>query len=130
MFTIEQIQTAHGRVKSGADFPRYVQDIITLGVTSYSTFLEDGHTLFAGKDGYTRTSPPKYAALPIAGHSNNQQFQKELKAHQQGQTDYLTFCRLAANHGVEKWIVDMARMTCTYYNKAGQEMLIETIPVP
>ncbi len=27
MFTVEQIKTAHSKVKSGADFPAYIQDI-------------------------------------------------------------------------------------------------------
>jgi hypothetical protein len=42
MFTVEQIKTAHGKVKSGADFPAYIQDIKKLGVTSYETFVTDG----------------------------------------------------------------------------------------
>ena len=33
MFTIEQIKNAHAKVKSGADFPTYVQNLIKLGVT-------------------------------------------------------------------------------------------------
>lgn len=33
MFTVEQIKTAHSKVKSGADFPAYIQDIKKLGVT-------------------------------------------------------------------------------------------------
>lgn len=32
MFTIEQIKEAHSKVKSGADFPNYIQDLIILGV--------------------------------------------------------------------------------------------------
>jgi hypothetical protein len=33
MFAVEQIKTAHSKVKSGADFPAYIQDIKKLGVT-------------------------------------------------------------------------------------------------
>ena len=44
MFTIEQIQSAHSKVKSGADFPKYIQEIKALGVTSYETYVEDGRT--------------------------------------------------------------------------------------
>ncbi|MGB4398918.1 MAG: DUF1398 family protein [Daejeonella sp.] len=35
MFTAEQIKAAHSKVKSGADFPAYIQDIKALGVTGY-----------------------------------------------------------------------------------------------
>jgi len=49
--------------------------------------------------------------------------------HQQGKTDYATFCQDAADAGVEKWTVDMREMTCTYYDKAGNNLVTETIPV-
>ncbi|HEY4153935.1 MAG TPA: DUF1398 family protein [Puia sp.] len=48
MFTIEQIKTAHANVKTGADYPRYVQEIIALGVTGYETWVGDGNTIYFG----------------------------------------------------------------------------------
>jgi hypothetical protein len=35
MFTVEQIRAAHNKVKSGADFPAYIQEIKALGVSQY-----------------------------------------------------------------------------------------------
>ncbi len=128
MFTIEQIKAAHARVKSGADFPNYVQNLIQLGVSHYEAFVIDGHTDYFGKADYKTSSPPKYDALTIAKQSNITQFKADLKAHQQGQTDYMTFCSDCAKSGVEKWIVCMEKMTCSYYDKAGNEMLVEIIP--
>jgi uncharacterized protein YbcV (DUF1398 family) len=128
MFTIDQIKAAHAKVKSGADFPNYIQDVILLGVEGYETFVADGHTLFQGQDGFTAQSEPKYATLIIADSSNQSQFQRDLQEHQQGKTDYLTFCRACASYGVEKWIVSMADMTCSYYDKAGNTLLVEVIP--
>ncbi|WP_350068626.1 DUF1398 family protein [Imperialibacter sp.] len=29
---------------------------------------------------------------------------------------------------IEKWIISMDQMTCTYYDKAGNEILMEQIP--
>lgn len=128
MFTIEQIKTAHSKVKSGADFPQYVQDLIHLGVTSYESFVADGHTDYHGQADYKTSSPGKYETLTIAEKSNIEQFKSDLKAHQQGKTDYMTFCNDCAKSGVEKWEVCMKKMTCTYYDKAGKEMLEEIIP--
>lgn len=48
MFTVAEIKAAHSKVKSGADFPAYIQDIKRLGVTYYETFVTDGHTDFYG----------------------------------------------------------------------------------
>lgn len=85
MFTVEQIKAAHSKVKSGADFPNYVQDLIKLGVTYYET-----------------SSAAKYATLSIAQTFDVRQFSIALKAHQQGQTDYATFCSDCAKLGVLK----------------------------
>jgi uncharacterized protein YbcV (DUF1398 family) len=128
MFTIEQIKAAHSKVKSGADFPTYIQDIKKLGVLSYETFVADSHTEYSGANGYKAISPGKYAALTIAEISDTEQFKKDLKAHQQGKTDYMTFCNDCAKSGIDKWAVCMDKMTCTYFDQAGQQILIEQIP--
>ena len=128
MFTIEQILAAHSKVRSGVDFPAYVQDLIQLGVKRYETFVSDGHTVYYGEDNFQIASPAKYATLAIADNSDKTGFENDLRAHQQGKTDYPTFCNDSAKAGVEKWIVDMGKMTCTYYDKQGNEMLKENIP--
>jgi uncharacterized protein YbcV (DUF1398 family) len=130
MFTVEQIQAAHSKVKTGVDFPAYVQDIIQLGVTFYETYVSDGHTDYFGKDNYRVSSNAKYDTLVIADKNNSDQFKSELKEHQQGKTNYLSFCNSCATLGVEKWAVCMTKMTCTYYDKAGNEMLVEVVPTP
>lgn len=128
MFTEEQIQHAHSKVQSGADFPNYIKDLKTLGVAAYETWVKDGHTEYAGDGAYLIASKPKYTEKKIAGTSNKEIFQQHLTDHQQGKTNYPMFCDHCAETGVEKWVVDLAKMTCTYYNKAGIEILVETIP--
>lgn len=128
MFTIEQIQDAHSKVKSGADFPAYIQDLKKIGVTHYETFVADGHTNYYGVNEYKITSPAKYKTLTVAETSNGEQFKTDLKAHQDGKTDYPTFCNDASKSGVEKWSVCMDEMNCTYFDKAGNKILTEEIP--
>ena len=128
MFTLDQIQAAHAKVQSGADFPAYIQDLKKLGVTHYETFVSDGHTDYYGANNYHVIAPPKYAPLTISVVSNKNQFIAKLQAHQAGETNYPTFCQDAATNGVEKWAVSMAKMTCTYQDIAGNEILLEQIP--
>jgi len=128
MFSIEQIKAAHAKVKSGADFPNFFQDQIKLGVSCYDTYVADGNTEYSGKDDFKISSGSKYDLLIIAEQSDVEQFRHDLKAHQQGKTDYATFCNDCAKSGVEKWTVRMDKMTCTYYDKAGSELLEEVIP--
>lgn len=127
MFTLIQIKEAHSKVKSGADFPKYIQELSQLGILEYTTYVSDGHSLFIGKDGYALTSEPKYPIKTVAEESKIADFQNYLKKHQQGQSDYPTFCRQAAETGVEKWTSDLINMTCTYYDKKSNEMLVEII---
>jgi len=128
MFTIEQIKAAHSKVKSGADFPAYVQDIKRLGVVYYETFVTDGHTDYYGASGFKVSSAGNTSRRSIAGASNEKKFSDDLKAHQQGKTDYPRFCDDAAASGVEKWAVSTDEMTCTYFDRSGDKVLEEKIP--
>lgn len=128
MFTVEQLKAAHSKVKSGADFPTYIQDLKKLGVKYYETFVEDGHTDYYGVNDYKITSPAKYEMLTVEEKSNDEQFKTDLKIHQDGKTDYPTFCSDCAKSGIEKWAVCMDKMTCTYYDKVENEILVEEIP--
>lgn len=128
MFTIEQIKAAHSNVKSGADFPSYIREIKALGVTHYEAYVTDGHIDYHGAQNYTAKVPAKYDALDVAATPNSEQFKAELFAHQQGKTDFLTFIKMCATYGIEKWEISMDKMTCTYYDKKGNEILVEKIP--
>ncbi|HRG81428.1 MAG: DUF1398 domain-containing protein [Chitinophagaceae bacterium] len=128
MFQLTDIKAAHSKVKSGADFPAYIRDLIKLGVTRYDSFVNDGHVEYFGENNFQITAEAKYPELAVADTSNEESFNRQLKLHQQGQTDYPAFCRDAAEAGVEKWRVDMQQMTCTYFDKANNVMLEEKIP--
>ena len=128
MFTTQQIEQAHEKVKSGADFPKYIQEIKGFGVQSFITFVKDSHTEYFGADNFTTSSNPKYEDLEIAEITDSEKFKAQLKVHQQGKTDYFTFCKDCAETRIEKWIVDLNKMTCVYYDKYGNEILVEEIP--
>lgn len=128
MFTIQQIKLAHSKVKSGADFPKYMQDIITLGVTSFETFVFDNHTDYFGNENFQTSSEVFSETLKVEDFCNIEQFKSDLKLHQQGNTDYMTFLNDCAKSGVEKWVVVMDNMTCSYYDKKGNVVLVENIP--
>ena len=128
MFTEAQIKQAHSKVKSGADFPAYIQEIKSLGITYYEVYVADGHSEYHGANEYKITTPAKYENLSVADSCDIASFKAGLKAHQQGQTDYTTFITMSAECGVEKWEVDTENMSCTYYDKTDNEILVEQIP--
>lgn len=130
MFTIEQILAAHAKVKSGADFPAYVKEIKALGLDHYDFYVADGHAVYYGADDYEVQGIPKYPAKSITENSSPENLKSALKIHQQGQTDFLTFCQQAAEAGVEKWVTDAAAMEVYYVDKKGNVLVTETIPEP
>jgi uncharacterized protein YbcV (DUF1398 family) len=129
MFTIQQIEQSHEKVKSGAEFPAYIQEIKQLGVLlSFETWVSNSHTVYFGSNGFQTQSLPKYDNLEISSQLKKEKFKNYLKIHQEGQTDYFTFCKHCAETGIEKWIVDLTNMTCTYYHITGITVLLENIP--
>jgi uncharacterized protein YbcV (DUF1398 family) len=127
MFTLSDISTAHARVNSGADFPQYARDLIAMGVTAYDTYVSDGHAVYLGNN-EPLISPAKYDTHTIAENSNKERFLEQLRLHQSGGTDYMTFCQDCANSGVEKWTLDMSLHTCTYYDRGGNQIHTENFP--
>jgi len=128
MFTLEQIKQAHDEVQTGADFSNYIQDLINLGVKGYDTFVNDGRVAYYGSDDYSVSTDKKYDVIKIASTANKERFIEFLVMHQDGQTDYFTFCQQAAQSGIAKWRVDIIEMTCTYFDTAGDAIVIEKIP--
>lgn len=128
MFTLKQIEEAHSKVKSGSDFPSYIQEIKTFGVNEFETWVKDSHTTYYGQDEYKVSSNSMYENLKIENSSDPSKFKNYLSMHQKGESDYFTFCKQCAETGIEKWVASLSKMTCIYYDKAGNEILVETIP--
>lgn len=129
-FELKDIKEAHAKVKSGVDFPSYVQDLIKIGVKKYDTYVSDGHAIFFGEDNFQIKSKPKYAKLVVATICDKDKFKHYLKSHQRGQTDFPSFCIHSAETGCEKWTMDMSQMVCTYYDKLNGILFEEKISLP
>lgn len=129
MFTLQQIHEVHSKVKTGADFPNYVRDMKLLGVLRYHAYVQDGHCEYQGENGYTISSAPLYDEKKITDIIIIESFTSNLKKHQQGLTDYFTFCEDCAVAGVTKWLMDLENNVCIYYDKQNREVLRENIPV-
>ena len=126
-FTEQQIKTARAKVKSGADFPREIREFKEMGIICYEFLVEDGVCVYFGEEGYSlrtesdyRTFP--YKALNVNLTSSAQKLMAAIRIHQQGN------CVQAAISGVDRWRCDLIKMTCTYLDSEGKEMLQEPIP--
>jgi len=128
MFTVQQIKAVHAKVKSGADFPRYVQEIKALGLVRYEFMVEDGRTVYYGPNNYNVEAPPIYPAKTINLIPQAGQLEHHIREHQAGKSDFLTICGQAGEAGVHHWEVNADTMLCSYYDVNGQRMIAEPIP--
>jgi uncharacterized protein YbcV (DUF1398 family) len=129
MFTLEQIKQAHDKVQTGADFAIYIQNLIDLGVEGYDTIVSDGRVAYFGSNNYSVSTAKKYDKIKIAANANKERFIEFLVMHQDGQTDYFTFCQQTAQSGIASWRIAIIEMTCTYFDASGNAIVIEKIPV-
>lgn len=129
MFSIDQIKAKESKIKTGADFPQFIQDIKALGVVRNDVYVSNGLSIyFDNEDNAVQASPENYPDLVINEESSAEKLKHALKIHQQGETDYFTFCKQAADAGVEKWIIDLQQMICTYLDAEANELVKEVIP--
>ncbi|TCD00610.1 DUF1398 domain-containing protein [Pedobacter frigidisoli] len=130
MFTIENIQAAESKIKTGADFPQFIKEIKEMGITRNDVYVSNGLSIyFDNEDKSLQASPNEYPSLVINDEPSVEKLQHALTVHQKGETDYFTFCKQAADAGVEKWVIDLEEMTCTYLDAEGNELVKEKIPI-
>ncbi len=127
MFTIEQINDLHARLGKAKTFLDYVRALSAIGVKKYDSYLTDGHSEYFGELDHKVISSAAHAELSVAEKSNKENFLKHLKLHEEGKTTYIEMSKGLAESGIEKWTVDTSRMTMIYFDKAGNEMLVEKI---
>jgi len=124
MFTLEQINNIHNRLGNAETLPQYLEALKNIGVDNYDSFITDGHSEYFGKGGHKVVSPTVHEKLTIAKTSNRGNFLKHLNLHNEGKTSYLEMSKGLADSGIEEWTFDTNKMTITYYDKGGNEILV------
>jgi|HubBroStandDraft_1064217.scaffolds.fasta_scaffold48076_2 uncharacterized protein YbcV (DUF1398 family) len=127
-FTEQDIRAAYAKTRTGADFPRLIQDLKKLGMVSYDHLLESGSNVFHGQDGQSVPLSNMGPSVPVNDRANVELLKKHISEHQRGLTNYPTLCGLAGQGGVDKWTCDLLAMTCTYFDRSGRKLHVEFIP--
>lgn len=127
-FTEQDIRAAYAKTRTGADFPRLIQDLKKLGIVSYDHLLASGSNVFYGNHAQSVSLSNMGPSVPVSDQANLELLKKHISDHQRGLTNYPTLCGLAGQAGVAKWTSDLLAMTCTYFDKSGRKMHVELIP--
>jgi uncharacterized protein YbcV (DUF1398 family) len=126
-FTLEAIREAHSQF-TGVDFPKLIEQFKLMGMETNTFNLQTGVVTYVHTNGEQLEAQGKAVEVPVRVTSSIEVGKDVLKRHQTGETDFPTFCVEMAEAGVCKWISDMRAMKCSYYDLAGNAIIVETIP--
>jgi len=127
MFTLDQVNDIHERLGKQKTLREYLSALKAIGVNKYDSFISDGHSEYFGQGNQKVVSGPVHKKLTIANISNREGLLKHLNLHNQGKTDYLEMSQGLADSGIEKWAFDTSKMTITYFDIDGRDLLVEAI---
>jgi uncharacterized protein YbcV (DUF1398 family) len=127
MFTLNQINDIHNRLGKQQTLHGYLQELNAIGIIKADSCLADGHSEYFGADGQKLIGPAVHQEFIIAGKCNREDFLKHLSLHEQGKTSYLEMSQGLADCGIEKWSFDTSKMTIAYYDREGNELLVESV---
>ncbi|HAR4501080.1 TPA: DUF1398 domain-containing protein [Staphylococcus aureus] len=125
--TLSAIQQAHQQF-TGVDFPKLFKAFKDMGMTYNIVNIQDGTATYVHQSEDDIVTSSIKSNHPVAPRSNQSIVQDVLTRHQQGQTDFETFCDEMAEAGIYKWHIDIQAGTCTYIDLKEQAIISELIP--
>ncbi|HFV7452561.1 TPA: DUF1398 domain-containing protein [Staphylococcus aureus] len=126
-FKLSAIQQAHQQF-TGVDFPKLFKAFKDMGMTYNIVNIQDGTATYVHQSEDDIVTSSVKSNHPVAPSSNQSIVQDVLTRHQQGQTDFETFCDEMAQAGIYKWRIDIQAGTCTYIDLQEQAIISELIP--
>ncbi|MFB2437399.1 DUF1398 domain-containing protein [Staphylococcus aureus] len=126
-FKLSAIQQAHQHF-TGVDFPKLFKAFKDMGMTYNIVNIQDGTATYVHQSEDDIVTSSVKSNHPVAPSSNQSIVQDVLTRHQQGQTDFETFCDEMAQAGIYKWHIDIQAGTCTYIDLQEQAIISELIP--
>ncbi|HCU6926287.1 TPA: DUF1398 family protein [Staphylococcus aureus] len=126
-FKLSAIQQAHQQF-TGVDFPKLFKAFKDMGMTYNIVNIQDGTATYVHQSEDDIVTSSVKSNHPVAPSSNQSIVQDVLTRHQQGQTDFETFCDEMAQSGIYKWHIDIQAGTCTYIDLQEQAIISELIP--
>lgn len=127
MFTLDQITEIHKLFGKKDTLIAYLNALKEIGVEKEICFVSDGHSDYTGQNNYKVHSPAAHEKLSIAKEVDLESFIKHLSSHNEGKTTYAEMSEGLAESGVERWAFDTTKMTLSYYDLKGSELLTEEL---
>ncbi|MEH7504172.1 DUF1398 family protein [Neobacillus drentensis] len=108
---------------------KLVNELKNIGVSIYEYLVEKGINKYYNSNGECLKTSSNGLGAIVNKVSSQTSLKHILLIHQKGETDYPTFCKQAAESGVEKWVSDLKKMKVYYIDYDGNVLLEENIPM-
>ena len=111
-------------------FPQQFDALKRVGVTSYEVVPATYNLVFYGTFGIwrTRQAPDTLADAATAAGFNQEALIKALDLRMEKQLTYIEFLQHIAQAGIDRYVVDMAQRTVTYYGIDEEHYYVQYIP--
>ena len=126
-FSIASIQEAH-KLYTGPEFPKLIKAFKSMGMITNIFNLETGIVTYINRSGETLENNGIKVDFDICEAGKFEEAIIALQRNQRGESDFYIFCIEVATAGVYKWVSELDEMTCTYFDKTEQVIIIESIP--
>ncbi len=127
-FTLDAINKAHS-LYTGPDFPKLIREFKVMGMVTNIFNLETGVVSYINKEGEYLYGKGFAVDFNIEDRADYETALAALQRNQKGDTNFPTFCIEIAKTGIYKWISDLDKMTCSYYDKQEKIIIEEKIPM-
>ncbi len=126
-FSLVSIQEAH-KLYTGPDFPKLIKAFKSMDMITNIFDLETGKVTYVSRSGDTLVSTGIKMKFDTREAGKYEEAIIALQRNQRGESDFYSFCNEVAKAGIYKWVSDLDAMTCSYFDRMEQVVIIENIP--
>ncbi len=114
----------------GWSFPKQFEALKKVGVTSYEVIPSTYDAIFYGNFGiwHNHQAPDDIADASVAAEFDQEAFLAILNQRMKKDITYIEFLQSIALAGVDRYVVDMADRTVTYYGIDESHQYVQNIP--
>ena len=127
-FNESEIMKVVAAEENAGGFPALIQKFKKLGIIKYDFLVESGVYVFSDLN-TTITLPLNGTPHVVSATASKENLRAAVKKAQSGLIDFGQFCKLSGEAGILNWRAELDKMEVTYFDREGNIMLKEPIPV-
>jgi uncharacterized protein YbcV (DUF1398 family) len=124
---LDQIRKIHDELGNVETLASYLKALRAVGVSTYASFVSDGHSEYVCLDGETLILEAVHETFIVADKADKEQFAATMDLTESGKLGYVEMSKRLADSGIERWMFDTKELTISYLDKAENIIRKESI---